>query len=168
MGSFTVTHEINCDEETFWKLFFDKEFNEHLYRDGLGFPEWNEVEQVDTGTEIRRTTSGRPKLAGVPGPIAKLLGDSFGYRETGSMDKTAKVWKYKLTPSTLAEKLRQEGSLRIQSAGEGKVKRVVDLIVEAKVFGIGGLLESTTEKQLRDGWDKSALFMNKWVADHKK
>ncbi len=28
MGKFTVTHEINCNAETFWKVFFEKEFNE--------------------------------------------------------------------------------------------------------------------------------------------
>jgi len=83
------------------------------------------------------------------------------------MDKKTKVWKWKLTPSTLADKVRQEGSLRIEPAGEGKVKRTVELFIEAKVFGIGGMLESTTEKQLRDGWNDSAVFMNKWVAEHK-
>ncbi len=168
MATFTLTHEINCDEDTFWQLFLDKEFNEKLYKDGLGFPEYRVDEQVETDTEVRRTTSGRPKLANMPGPIVKLLGDSFGYKEVGSMDKKTKHWKYKLTPTTLADKLRQEGSVKAQPLGDGKVKRVVELTIEAKVFGIGGLLESTTEKQLRDGWDKSALFMNKWIAEHKK
>jgi hypothetical protein len=167
MPTVTLTHTIDCDEATFWKWFLDREFNEKLYRGALGFPEWNIVEQTETDTEIRRKTSGKPRLKDVPGPVAKLMGDSFGYTEVGSMDKTAKIWKWKLTPSTLADKVRQEGSLRIESAGEGKVKRIVELFIEAKVFGIGGMLESTTEKQLRDGWNDSAVFMNKWVADHK-
>jgi hypothetical protein len=167
MPTFTVTHEINCDEATFWKLFIDKEFNEHLYREGLGFPEFNVVEQVETDTEVRRKTAGKPKLNNIPGPVAKLLGDSFRYTEVGSMDKAQKVWKYKLTPSTMADKLRQEGKVTCQPLGENKVKRVAELIIEAKVFGIGGMLESATEKSLREGWDDSAKFMNKWLADHK-
>jgi hypothetical protein len=168
MSTVNFSHEINCDEATFWELFLDKEFNEKLYKQGLEFPEWSIVEQTETDSEVRRTTKGRPKLKNVPGPVAKILGDSFGYTETGTMDKKSKVWKYKLTPSAMADKIRQEGTLRIQPAGEGKIRRMVELVIEAKIFGIGGMVESTTEKQLRDGWDTSAVFMNKWIAEHKK
>ena len=167
MPTFTVSHEINCDEETFWKLFFDKEFNERMYKEGLGFPEFSIVEQTESETEIKRKTAGKPKLTNMPGPVAKLLGDSFRYTEVGSMGKKQKVWRYKLTPSTMADKLRQEGKVTCQPAGDGKVKRVAELVIEAKVFGIGWMLESTTEKSLREGWDNSAKFMNKWIADKK-
>ncbi len=165
MPTFTMTHEIDCDEDTFWKLFVDKEFNEALYKVGLEFPEWKIEEQTETDTEIKRRTKGRPKMKNVPGPVAKILGDSFGYVETGAMNKANRVWKYTLTPSTMAEKIKQEGVVRIQKVGDKKVKRVVDLTIEAKIFGIGGMVESTTEKQLRDGWNDSAVFMNKWIKE---
>ena len=168
MANVTFTHEINCDEATFWELFLDKDFNEKLYKQGLDFPEWSIVEQSETDSEVKRTTKGKPRLKNIPGPVAKILGDSFGYTETGTMDKKTKVWRYKLTPSTMADKIKQEGVMKIQPAGDGKVKRVVDLVIEAKIFGIGGMLEKTTEAQLRDGWDASATFMNKWIAEHKK
>ena len=70
-----------------------------------------------------------------------------------------------MTPSTLAEKLKNEGTMRIEPIGEDRVRRIADIVVEAKIFGIGGLMESTTEKELRNGWDKSADFMKKWLAD---
>lgn len=162
-----LTHEINCSEARFWELFLDKEFNTKLYLEGLEFPEWSQEELTDTETEVRRRTKGRPKLNNIPGPVQKLLGDSFGYVENGSMDKKAKVWKWKLTPSVMADKLRQEGSLRVEPLGDNKVRRVIEMVIEAKVFGLGGVLESTTEKQLKDGWDKSAVFMNKWLESHK-
>jgi len=167
MATFTVTHEIQCDEETFWKIFVDKEFNENLYRVGLGFHDFSILEQTETDTEIRRKTSGKPKMPNLPGPLKKVIGDGFGYTELGSMNKKDRVWRYKLTPTTMADKIRQEGKVTTQPAGEGKVKRVAELVVEAKIFGIGGLLESNIEKSLRDGWDDSAKFMNKWIAEHK-
>ena len=167
MGTLKISHEINCNEETFWKLFFDKEFNDKLYKEGLGFPEYVNEEQVETDTEIKRRTRGRPKLANIPGPVAKLLGDKFGYVENGSMKKSEKVWRWKLTPSVMAEKMRQEGQLRVEPLGENKIRRHVEMLIEAKVFGIGGMLESTAEKQLKDGWDNSATYMNKYIADHK-
>jgi hypothetical protein len=43
------------------------------------------------------------------------------------------------------------------------VRRIAEMSIEAKIFAVGGLLESTAEKQMRDGWDKSATFMNKYL-----
>lgn len=167
MGKFTVTHEINCDAETFWKVFFDKEFNEKLYRSGLGFPEFNIIDQKETDKELIRKVVGQPKME-MPGPVAKLLGSGFKYTEDGSFDKASKVWRWKMIPSTLADKMRNEGSMRIEPVGDNKVRRVAEILIEAKIFGIGGMLESTAEKQLRAGWDESAVYMNKHLANQPK
>ncbi|MEI2620448.1 MAG: DUF2505 family protein [Candidatus Nanopelagicales bacterium] len=67
----------------------------------------------------------------------------------------------------MADKLRQEGTMRIEPIGDSKVRRIAELTMEAKVFGIGGLIESTTEKQLREGWDRSAVFMNRYIQSKK-
>ncbi|MEP7126077.1 MAG: DUF2505 domain-containing protein [Byssovorax sp.] len=163
MGKFTVTHEINTTVEGFWKLFFDKEFNEKLYLEGLGFPEYKTLEQNDTDAQITRKVRGTPKM-NMPGPVAKLMGSNFSYVEDGTFDKASKVWKWKLTPSTLADKMTNTGSVRVEAVGDTRVRRVADLLIEAKIFGLGGLIESSAEKQLRDGWDQSAVFMNKYIA----
>lgn len=157
-----MTHEIHCDVDTFWKLFFDKEFNERQYKEALGFPEFSVVEQRETDTQITRRAAGMPKM-NMPGPVQKVLGSNFRYVEDGTFDKATKTWRWKMTPSVLAEKLRQEGTLRVEAVGDNKVRRVAELINEAKIFGVGGLIESAGEKQLRDGWDTSAAFMNQYL-----
>ena len=167
MGKFTVTHEIPCNAETFWKLFFDKDFNEQLYLKELAFPEYKILEQRETEKENYRKVSGQPKM-NMPGPVAKLMGSNFRYTEEGTWDKGTKIWRWKMTPSTMAEKLRNEGSMRIEEIGTDKVRRIADLVMEAKVFGIGGLIESSAEKELRAGWDQSAVFQRKWIANMNK
>lgn len=166
MGKFTVTHEIHCDADTFWKVFLEKEFNEKLYRDALGFPDFTIVEQKEVDGTVTRRVSAQPKME-VPGPVQKLIGPGFRYTEEGSMKLSERIWRWKMTPSTLADKLFTSGIVRIEPIGEGKVRRIAEMNVEAKIFAVGGLIESTTEKQMREGWDKSAVFMNKWIADHK-
>lgn len=165
MGKFTVTHEIHCNSEKFWKLFFDKDFNNALFKNYLGFPEFNIVEQTDSDSELVRRISGQPKMD-MPGPIAKLLGSNFAYKEDGKLNKKTGIWVWKMTPSALADKLRNEGTMRIEPIGDSKVRRIADIVIEAKIFGVGGLLESTSEKQLREGWDRSAVFMNDWIKKH--
>lgn len=167
MGKFTVTHEINCDVETFWKIFLDKDFNQKLFLEELKFPEFQISDQRETDNELTRRVTGTPKMD-LPGPVAKLLGSNFRYTEEGKLDKKTKVWTWKMIPSAMADKLRQEGSMRIEALPNGKVRRVAEIVNEAKVFGIGGLIESSAEKQLREGWDRSAVFMNKFIAQQPK
>lgn len=165
MANIKLVHEIHCNAERFWKIFFDKEFNETLYKKALGFPEFSIVEQKETEHEITRKAAGQPRM-NVPGPVAKLLGANFRYTEEGHFDKKTQFWKWKLYPSALADKLHTSGSVRIEPAGDGRVRRIAEMTLEAKVFGIGGLIESAAEKNMRDGWERSAHYMNKWLAEH--
>ena len=43
----------------------------------------------------------------------------------------------------MAEKVRNEGTLRLEPLGDSRVRRIAEITVEAKVFGIGGMIEST-------------------------
>ena len=163
MVKFTLTHTINTDVDNFWKTFFDKTFNEALYLKELGFPTFKVIEQVETDKEVRRKVAGQPKMD-VPGPVAKVLGSNFGYTEEGAMTLPERLWRWKMTPSTMADKMTMGGTVRCERVTDTTSRRIADLQIEAKIFGIGGLIESTSEKQMRDGWDKSAVFMNKWLA----
>jgi hypothetical protein len=162
MGKFTVKHEIRCNSETFWKTFLDKEFNVGLYTGTLGFPSFEVVEQTDDGTTVRRKVAAQPKMD-VPGPVAKLIGPGFRYTEEGSMKKAEGLWSWKMTPSTLADKLFTSGTVRIEPIGADKVRRIAEMNIEAKIFAVGGLIESSAEKQMREGWDRSATYMNKFL-----
>lgn len=162
MASFTMVHEIDCDQARFWKLFFDKEFSAELFKH-LSFPKWEVVDQKETETTITRTIKAVPKLD-MPGPVAKALGPGFGYTEEGTFDKATKKYTFVIKPSALEGKLKNEGSVRAEAIDGGKrTKRIVDVVAEAKVFGIGGMLESVTEKGTKDGWNKGAQYINDWL-----
>ncbi|HRI11147.1 MAG TPA: DUF2505 domain-containing protein [Nannocystaceae bacterium] len=164
MKKFTLVHEIQCTPERFWEVFFDKEFNRSLYVEGLKFSDFTVVEQT-AGPDVRRKVKGTPKVE-LPGAIAKLVGDKFGYEEEGTFNAAKKEWRWKMRPSVMADKMRMEGVLRVEAAGAGKCRRIAEMEVEAKVFGIGGMVESTSEKEMRAGWDGSAAYMNKWLREH--
>ena len=159
MKTFTLVHELDIDVDGFWKLFFDEEYNRALYLKGLGFPKFEILKFEEDDKKIARTVRVTPKLD-VPGPIAKIIGDGFSYVEGGTFDRSTKIWTWE---NAQKDKLASQGTVRAEANGEGKCKRVGDFKVEGKVFGLGGMLESTLEKNLRSGWDKSAAFLNRWV-----
>lgn len=166
MPKFTLTHEIQCDVDTFWRVFLDQEYSKKLYLEGLGFSAYEILDQRETPESVTRKIKGTPKN-NLPGPIAKLVGNNFSYIEDGKLDRKTGIWTWKVTPSTMAEKLRNEGSLRVEPVGSDRVRRIANLDIEARVFGIGGMIESTLEKQLREGWDASVPFMNRWIDAHR-
>ena len=114
---------------------------------------------------MHRRVRGRPKM-NVPNAVAKLLGDRFAYEEEGRFDARAQKWSWKMKTSTLTDKLHNAGTVTIERVGEDTCVRVSEIEMEAKVFGVGGLLEKTTEEEYSSGWEASARFMNKWIASH--
>ncbi len=162
MHQLVLEHVIDCDAATFWVHFFDRDLNAKLFVEGLGFRHYETVAQEETESTITRTTLVEPKLT-VPGPVAKLMGSSFRYSETGTFDRAAGVWRWKLVPGTLPNKIRVEGRLTISKVGEKKVKRHITLDIEAKVLMIGGMIEDTFKKQLSEGWEKGAIVQNEWL-----
>jgi len=164
MATFTMLHDLDCDVDTFWKWFLDTDFNMTLFKT-LDFPKWEVLERKETDTEIFRKVAGMPKMD-APGPVVKALGGGLSYVEDGTFDKKTRRFTFKMKTSTLTDKLKMEGVVNCEPRGEGKSRRVVDITAEAKIFGIGGMIENALEKSFRTGWGDSAAFINKWVKDH--
>lgn len=161
MRTATVKSLINCDVDTFWKVFFDEAYNKAFYLEEMGFFELEVLSKTDTSRVMRAV----PKL-NMPKPVMKILGSSFGYEERGTFDRDKNEWTWKMVPNTLADKLRTDGTVRIEEAGEGKCRRTDTVTIEAKIFGVGGLVESATEKEVRAAWSTESRFIDRWLKDH--
>jgi hypothetical protein len=158
MRSISSSHVFSCDSDTFWKAFFDEAYGRALYLEELQFRSFAVLEQTPTTRRMRIT----PKM-NLPGPVEKLLGDSFAYEEQGTFDKAKNVFHWKMVPSALKDKLFTSGTITVEPAGEGKVKRTDSVSIEAKVFAVGGLIEQSAEKEMRAGWEKERKFLERWL-----
>jgi hypothetical protein len=164
---FTVIHELDCSPERFWETFFDPEFTREMIVGGLGFASCEVDPPKGGGSEPgqrKRTMRVVPKLD-LPAAVAKLLGPKLGYTEVGTYDETTEVWTYTMRLSVLSDRIRLGGRLRVEPLGD-RCRRVSELWAEAKILGLGGLVERAAEKNMREGWGKSALWMNTWLAEH--
>lgn len=159
MRKLTRTLVLDCEPEKFWSVFFDDEYIRKMHLEGLGF---REVEILEK-TETRRRLRAVPALD-VPETVAKLLGDRFGYEERGTVDRSKGEWRWSMLPNALGDKLRTEGTVTIESAPGGKTRRHDNVVIEAKLFGVGSLIEGTAEKQLRASWEKEEAFLKRWLA----
>lgn len=164
MLTFTLEHEIDCSEERFWKLFLDPAFTRDMIVEGLDFArcEVGPLEGEDTKTRPMAVT---PKLV-LPAAVAKILGPKLGYTEAGVFHTKEQRWRYDLKLSVLSDRIKIGGDATTEPKGEDRCVRVSTHQVEIKIFGVGSLAERAARSNIVDGWDKSAVWMNRWLAEH--
>ena len=162
MIRFTLVHDIHCSTERFWELYLDSDFTRALIQDGLGFDDCD-IQSVtrDEGV-VRRVMVVRPRID-VPQAVAKVLGPRLSYREEGVYRHDTGTWEWTTRLGVMADKIRMGGSQRVEPAAADRCRRVADLWVDAKIFGLGGLVEKAAEKNMRKGWAESARWMNAWI-----
>jgi len=163
MKQIHLAHEIHCSPAVFWKLYFDPVFTAALLREAIKVDDFKVLKFEENEREIVRVTSGRPRI-NAPAAVQKVIGDNFSYTETGRLDRATQLWHWKIALSTFTDKTRNEGTMRVESIGQGRIRRLGDAVVEAKIFGMGGMVESGMEKQMQEGWAAGAEFTNRWIA----
>ncbi len=166
MADARIEHVFQCPEDRFWKVFFDPEYNKGLFLGELGFESWKEVSRDDQADRLERVVDAVPRIGDLPGPLKKLVEGGAGYRERNVFDKKAKRMTISVEPSVLQGKLFISGTMHTEPVGEGQCRRIYVNTVVAKVFGIGGMIESRIIQDVRTSYDKAAVFTNRWVKEH--
>lgn len=167
MLNFTLEHEIDCSEDRFWELFLDPDFTRDMIVQGLDFARCDVGPLTDVGTTKTRPMTVTPKLE-LPAAVAKILGPRLAYDEAGVFHTDARRWRYDLHLSVLADRIEIGGDVTTKPAGEHKCVRISTHQVNIKVFGVGSMAERAARSNMEDGWNKSAVWMNRRLADDAK
>ncbi|WP_058042014.1 DUF2505 family protein [Streptomyces roseifaciens] len=163
MGKFTTTHDLRGAAPEAWALLLDDAFMEEVYLQDLGYPEWKVTQRTEGPEQTTRKVMMEPRRE-LPVPVAKVLGAGYRDAEESTFSTPTRTWSWKRVPSTLADKLRQGGTVRVEEAGADLSKLVMSTEIEAKVFGVGGLIESTFEKVYREEAERIAASLSKRLA----
>ncbi|MDH3656335.1 MAG: DUF2505 domain-containing protein [Myxococcales bacterium] len=162
----TASAVLPCTPETFWAAFLDESYLRALYLEELECPAFDVIEVGESSRKLRIV----PKMK-LPAPVAKLIGDSFAYEDHGTLDRARNEWTWRMVqPANLDPKSKprkdvvaMHGTVRIEAAGEGHCRRTDDFSIEAKIFGLGSLIESSIDKELLSARAKEYAFFARWV-----
>jgi hypothetical protein len=166
MADARIEHLIHCSDERFWSTFFDPRYNEELFLGELQFESWKLVTLEDKGDRIVRIVHAVPRVGDLPGPLKKLVGAGAGYRERDVLDKQAKRTTLNVEPTALHGKLFISGTMRTEAVGDAECRRIYETSVVARVFGIGGMIESRILQAVRASYDTATAFTNRWLKEH--
>ena len=166
MKTSTASVELPCTPDTFWSTFLDESYVRTLYVDELEYHTFDILELSTTSRKLRIAPNIR-----LPAPVAKLIGDSFVYEEHGTLDRANNEWTWRMVqPANLDSKRKprkdaviMHGTARIEASGAGHCRRTDASSVEAKIFGLGSLIESTIDKELQRARAKEYAFLRGWL-----
>lgn len=165
MAETRIEHVYNCSEDTFWnRIFFDEEYNKALFKEALEFPVYEQVSFEDSGDQVKRRIKVVPKLGPMPGPLKAVIGEGIGYQEDGVFDKKSQRYTIAITPNKLADKVTIKGVMYTEPKGDDKCTRVFECTVNAKIFGVGGMLEKRVIADMQESYAKGAEFTNEYIA----
>jgi len=165
MADARIVHDISGSEDVFWKVFFDKDFNEELFLRTLGFDAWKVASVDETADRIERVVDAVPKIGDLPGPLKKLVEGGVGYRERGTFVRADRRMKVTVEPSVMPDKLTISGVIHTERTGDRSCRRIYDAVVIAKVFAIGGMIEGRILQDIKASYDKAAEMTNRWIKE---
>ena len=162
-----IEHTFDCEPHTYWEgAFFNPEYNAKLFLERLRFERWELIEQVDTDDGFRRIIEAVPRVGDLPGPIKSLLKNGAGYREEGEFFRSESRYRLRVTSRSLGDKLLVTGDMSVRALDGGRCRRGYECAVDAKVFGVGGMIE----RRVLDDWERSyrkaAEFTASWLSDN--
>jgi hypothetical protein len=92
------------------------------------------------------------------------VGEGLEYKENGVYDKKTHRYSIVITPNKLTDKITIKGVMYSKPKGD-KMTRVFEASVNAKIFGVGGMLEKRVIGDMEDSYAKGAAFTNKWLKE---
>lgn len=166
MKTSTTSAVFPCTPDTVWASFLNEPYLRTLYLDELDSHAFEVLEIGESSRKLRIV----PKMK-LPAPVAKLIGESFAYEEHGTLDRTTNEWTWRMVqPANLDPKSKprkdavtMHGTVRIDPSDQGHCRRTDRFSVEAKLFGLGGLIESSIEKELQRGRATEYAFLTRWL-----
>jgi hypothetical protein len=157
---------LPCAPDLFWRVFLDPAYLRVLYLEELNYKNFEVLELTDTSRKLRIV----PRF-NLPGPIEALIGESFAYEDHGTLDRERNEWTWRMVqPKELhpgarprMDVITTRGRVHVEATSERQCRRTDEVVIEASVFGLGGLIESSVEKEFRTGWAKEFALLTRWI-----
>jgi hypothetical protein len=160
---FSIVRRLPCTPAQFWTLIHaSREFGEAVHRDHLGFGYEVLEDEPSSG---KWKTKVVPKIA-IPEVLKRAGGadaDGFYYFEEGVRDTANNRYRFSIAPSLFTDKVSVKGELTLVPVGTDACERTIKLEIDVRAFGIGGIIETFVERALRQSYDGSADFTDKWL-----
>lgn len=164
MRPLNLQHQLPCSFATFWKSFWDPDFDAMLQTQAQYKREILQ-DRTENGvrTWVARVTSGTP----LPPIVAKLTGtDRLVYDQHNRLDIARGHLDWQVKPQILADKIKAQGSLDVRDLGGNRCERLVKGEITVSVPLIGGTVEAAIVENIGKSYENTAIILRDWLKTH--
>jgi len=164
---FEIGGDYQVSVDQFWSVvFFEPEFNDYLHSAGLGFKGYEITSESvhPDGSRIRSLTA-YPSTP-IPRPLQRVLGRSISYIEQGEFDPIRRCWITDVTVPSLGKRLSLKSEMSFRDTGPDQCQRTVVFNIEARILGLGRMIEKFIESALRENYEAARVATNQWISDN--
>jgi hypothetical protein len=150
-------HEIALSADDFWALIHAPHYEAAVAR-AAGLGAYRELERREDADAIYRRLRVEAELPPAMRALVEKLGFGVpsGYTEEQWRSRARREVRWRMTPDLLGDRAHVEGVVRVEPHGAGRCLRVLDGVVQVKLFGVGALLERAAVKLVVDAYAKGA------------
>ncbi|MBN2798356.1 MAG: DUF2505 domain-containing protein [Deltaproteobacteria bacterium] len=162
MRPIEIHHVLPCDTTTFWRSFWDTDYDARL-QDKARYT--REVLDDVTVGGIRSWRARVIPERTLPGVVQKLLGtDRLIYVQSNRLDQAANRLDWDVVPAVMSDKVTCRGTLQLRDLGDGRCERTVRGSITVSVFGVGGSIERAIADNIVSSYDATAQALEEWLA----
>jgi hypothetical protein len=160
---FELVHNLETDPETFWKVFFDEEYNVALHTKAIKVKERTLLELTEDDHSITRRVRVTPD-DDIPAAFQKIVGGDTTYVETTTWKKGSD--ECQITVELTAERLRPKfsfiGKMKVSTQGT-RLRRDFTGELKVDIMLVGGKIEKTVYNGIERDDKAAEPFMAEWL-----
>jgi len=159
----TSQQTFHVDLVRYFELLVDGETRARREVEGSGSVSYRVLSRTVEGG-VCRYRAELVSRVDAPAAVRKIIGQTSRMEEEITFREGGNVAQVRYRTDSLGDRARLEGELRARAAGPGRTEVTLDLTVEIKMFGLGGIIEKMIDKELREHLAKDVAFVNAHLA----
>jgi hypothetical protein len=155
----SATEVYRCSPQRYIEQYFDPEGRKRRMVDGCKGVSWELLDKTEAGGE-RRMRAAFVQRLDAPKAVQKLFGETSRFEEVSVWREGSDEIQVTLIPDKMTDRMSLQGRYRVQDAGDGTSRVTLEMEVQVKIFGVGGLVEKMAAKELPKTFAKDAEYFN--------
>ena len=153
----------HCEPRRYLEEYFNGEGRSRRETEGCTAVSWKILESSRDGGVWRHVAESIEKLD-APLPIRKIFGETVRMEEHASWRTDGNVIEIEYRPDKMQKKISIRGTIRAEDLGDGKTRACFDVDVVYRIFGVGGLLEKISAKEMPKAIESDCAYFNAHMA----
>ena len=162
---FHIEDIFDIDRERYEnEMFFDPEMNRHI-NESLKLGPKHLIEEIDNDEILYRKNLFSPKID-IPKSAKKLIRNKgLGYFESSTFYKGKHYANWSIKTEMFPDKITGGGKFLFEEVGN-KTRRIVQGEINAKMFGVGEIIERLIIQNLEENYEKITKVTKQWIKEH--